>query len=131
MQCDIAKVVSAVKKTKLDIGISSEFGVVCITKKEALHALSTCEHTLIEISESPGMLVLEYPVDKPERGPREMHDPIPKDFPIQPLAPDEPAECRATCGHCGLSWDDAVSTAWTPTPTGRCPFEYFHRSGER
>lgn len=31
-----------------------------------------------------------------------------------------------TCGTCGLSWDDAVATDWTPVPSGRCPFEYFH-----
>lgn len=33
-----------------------------------------------------------------------------------------------TCGACGRSWDDSVSTAWTPVPAGRCPFEYEHRS---
>jgi len=32
----------------------------------------------------------------------------------------------ATCGACGRSWDDTVSTAWTPVPSGRCPFEYEH-----
>lgn len=36
--------------------------------------------------------------------------------------PDE-----VTCGSCGLSWDDSVSTSWTPAPAGRCPFEYFHK----
>lgn len=35
---------------------------------------------------------------------------------------------RATvCGECGRGWDDAVSTAWTPAPAGRCPFEYEHQ----
>jgi len=34
----------------------------------------------------------------------------------------------ATCGTCGRSWDDTVSTAWTPVPSGRCPFEYEHES---
>ena len=33
----------------------------------------------------------------------------------------------ATCGHCGRSWDDSLSTAWTPAPSGRCPFEYEHQ----
>ena len=33
----------------------------------------------------------------------------------------------ATCGSCGLTWDDGVITSMTPTPSGRCPFEYFHR----
>ncbi|AYD82172.1 hypothetical protein KNU13_gp86 [Gordonia phage Turuncu] len=30
------------------------------------------------------------------------------------------------CGECGRSWDDAIATSWTPTPSGRCPFEYDH-----
>lgn len=32
----------------------------------------------------------------------------------------------ATCGHCGRSWNDALSSGITPTPSGRCPFEYEH-----
>lgn len=52
--------------------------------------------------------------------------PIPKDWEVQPLKPGQPAKDRATCGHCGLSWDDGISTSMTPTPSGRCPFEYFH-----
>lgn len=40
------------------------------------------------------------------------------------LDPDDP---RATvCGDCGAAWDDSVSTSRTPTPAGRCPFEYDH-----
>lgn len=35
----------------------------------------------------------------------------------------------ATCGGCGRSWDDSVSTALTPTPSARCPFEYEHEEG--
>ena len=31
-----------------------------------------------------------------------------------------------TCGACGLTWDDAIVTSWTPAPSARCPFEYFH-----
>lgn len=34
------------------------------------------------------------------------------------------------CGSCGLSWDDSFSTSWTPAPSGRCPFEYFHKYDE-
>lgn len=30
------------------------------------------------------------------------------------------------CGTCGRGWRDEVSTAWTPAPGGRCPFEYDH-----
>ncbi|WP_301123464.1 MULTISPECIES: hypothetical protein [Mycolicibacterium] len=33
-----------------------------------------------------------------------------------------------TCGACGRSWDDTVPTASTPAPSGRCPFEYEHKS---
>lgn len=51
---------------------------------------------------------------------------IPADFPVQPLADGAPAKDRATCGHCDLSWDDAIPTSWTPAPSARCPFEYFH-----
>lgn len=51
---------------------------------------------------------------------------IPKDFPVQPLQPGDVAKDRVTCGTCGLSWDDAIGTTWTPAPSGRCPFEYFH-----
>lgn len=32
-----------------------------------------------------------------------------------------------TCGACHRMWDDAVATAWTPAPSGRCPFESEHR----
>jgi len=46
---------------------------------------------------------------------------VPKDFPVQP----DP-NGNATCGVCGLSWDDDVVTSFTPVPAGRCPFEYFH-----
>lgn len=52
--------------------------------------------------------------------------PVPDDFPVKVLGPDDPATDRTTCGTCGRSWDDAVSTEWTPAPSARCPFEYFH-----
>lgn len=32
----------------------------------------------------------------------------------------------ATCGECGRSWNDARISSLTPTPSGRCPFEYAH-----
>lgn len=51
---------------------------------------------------------------------------ISKDFDVQPCTV-ETAEEPATCGHCGLTWDDSISTTWTPAPSGRCPFEYFHK----
>jgi hypothetical protein len=55
---------------------------------------------------------------------------IPADFEVRPLGPDEPAKDKVTCGTCGLSWDDAIGTQWTPAPSARCPFEYFHKSNE-
>ena len=38
----------------------------------------------------------------------------------------EPASGLATCGHCGRTWDDDHVSGSTPTPSGRCPFEYDH-----
>jgi hypothetical protein len=55
---------------------------------------------------------------------------IPADWPVQPLAADINIPGRTTCGRCGRSWDDSVSTGMTPTPSGRCPFEGFHRSDD-
>lgn len=57
---------------------------------------------------------------------------IPANFPVQPIAADDPnAEDIATCGVCGLFWDDGKPTSWTPAPSGRCPFEYFHEEIKR
>jgi hypothetical protein len=54
-------------------------------------------------------------------------EPIPADFPVQPIDPDDPtAKDPATCGTCGRSWDDGKITSMTPAPGGRCPFEYYH-----
>ena len=39
---------------------------------------------------------------------------------------DYPMTDQATCSACGETWDDAVVTSVTPTPAGRCPFEYEH-----
>jgi hypothetical protein len=36
-----------------------------------------------------------------------------------------------TCGNCGRSWDDTISTEWTPAPSGRCPFEGMRRTTAR
>jgi hypothetical protein len=54
------------------------------------------------------------------------HVKIPKDSPVRPIKPGTKAIDRATCGHCGLSWDDGKVTEMTPTPSARCPFEAFH-----
>lgn len=51
---------------------------------------------------------------------------IPADFPVQPITANDPAVDLATCGDCGLSWDDGKVTSMTPAPSARCPFEYFH-----
>lgn len=53
------------------------------------------------------------------------HTAIPKSHPVQPCELEE-AKAPATCGHCGLTWDDAISTGLTPAPAARCPFEPFH-----
>lgn len=34
----------------------------------------------------------------------------------------------ARCGSCGRAWDDDKPTGLTPAPSGRCPFEYWHRN---
>lgn len=52
---------------------------------------------------------------------------VPLDFEVRPLRKGQKAKVRATCGNCGLSWDDGKSTGWTPVPSARCPFEYFHK----
>ena len=54
------------------------------------------------------------------------HTEIPVGFPVRPLVAGQSAMDKATCGYCGLSWDDGKVTSMTPTPSGRCPFEYFH-----
>lgn len=58
---------------------------------------------------------------------------VPKEFPVRPLrngsAKHKAAEAAGTlytCGACGRAWDDGIVTSWTPTPSARCPFEYFH-----
>ena len=60
------------------------------------------------------------------------HKPIPKSHSVQPLKAGENPKGKKTCGHCGLSWDDDKVTGITPAPSGRCPFEYFHKyTGEK
>lgn len=54
------------------------------------------------------------------------HTRIPLDFPVRPIRATTVVKDRKMCGHCGLSWDDGKITAWTPVPSARCPFEYFH-----
>ncbi len=50
---------------------------------------------------------------------------VPEDFAVRQISPVDP---KATvCGDCGLAWDDSIITGWTPVPSGRCPFEYFHK----
>lgn len=58
---------------------------------------------------------------------------VPADFPVKPLRigtkafrAAEEACTLMTCGNCGRSWDDSIATSWTPVPSARCPFEYFH-----
>lgn len=35
-----------------------------------------------------------------------------------------------TCGTCGRTWHDGLITSITPTPSGRCPWEYLHEGGD-
>lgn len=35
-----------------------------------------------------------------------------------------------TCGTCGRIWEDGLITGITPTPAGRCPWEYLHEDDE-
>lgn len=52
---------------------------------------------------------------------------IPADFPVRPLrSARSKAKNPCMCQTCGLWWDDGISTAYTPTPGPRCPFEFFH-----
>lgn len=57
---------------------------------------------------------------------------IPFDFPVVPVTPTHPGRVYAvaTCGECGLSWDDTIPTTYTPAPSARCPFEAFHEMDE-
>lgn len=51
---------------------------------------------------------------------------IPPNWPVQPTYADAKIDGLATCGSCGLSWNDRTPTSLTPAPSGRCPFETFH-----
>lgn len=54
------------------------------------------------------------------------HTHVPSDWPVQPVLDPSKATDPVTCGGCGLTWDDGISTSMTPAPSGRCPFETFH-----
>jgi hypothetical protein len=50
---------------------------------------------------------------------------------VRYVAPGNPAPATfARCGACRRAWDDDKSTGLTPTPAGRCPFEYWHKASE-
>jgi hypothetical protein len=51
---------------------------------------------------------------------------VPYDYPVTELDDDDNPPGRTTCYTCGRSWDDRISTALTPVPSGRCPFEPYH-----
>lgn len=70
-----------------------------------------------------GLTIEKRPASKPRE--------VPADFPVKVIADTDPAENRATCGTCGRSWDDGIPTSWTPAPSARCPFEYFHADEDR
>lgn len=45
-------------------------------------------------------------------------------------APASSDDDMATCGTCGLTWNDVIPSSLTPAPSGRCPFEYIHEEME-
>ena len=50
---------------------------------------------------------------------------------VRYVAPGNPAPATfARCGTCGRAWDDDKATSLTPAPSGRCPFEYWHRGNK-
>ena len=52
---------------------------------------------------------------------------VPPYHPVRPFR-NVTAPGVRTCGDCGLSWDDRVTTSMTPAPPWvRCPFEAFHQ----
>ena len=54
---------------------------------------------------------------------------VPADYEVKMLRgrrQKEKAKVLAQCGTCKRYWDDGISTGMTPTPSARCPFEYFH-----
>jgi hypothetical protein len=58
-------------------------------------------------------------------------DDIPDDYPVRAYVAHEASPVTtATCGECGLSWDDGIATSMTPAPAARCPFETFHPSDD-
>jgi hypothetical protein len=65
-----------------------------------------------------------------KRGERMKPPRIPKTFAVQPLNPRQVKSAidPATCGTCGLTWDDGIITSWTPAPAARCPFEHYHKA---
>jgi hypothetical protein len=51
---------------------------------------------------------------------------------VRYVAPWKPAPASfMRCNTCGRAWNDDKPTAWTPTPSGRCPFEYWHTQKDR
>lgn len=52
-------------RKKVSFQISTEFGVVDISRKEAIRMLETCEHKLVYLSEhnNGSTVILEYPCD--------------------------------------------------------------------
>jgi hypothetical protein len=47
---------------------------------------------------------------------------------VRYVAAGKPAPDTFTrCGTCRRAWDDSKGTELTPAPSGRCPFEYWHR----
>lgn len=125
---------------KLEIHIDSE-NAACRDREDVLCIVDNLIHKIRvagtdskhKILDANGQSVGWYSIsqDDPDEDAEDDNDDvieIPQDFPVRPLAPTDRAEDRVTCGTCGLSWDDSISTTYTPAPSGRCPFEHFHLS---
>lgn len=97
-------------------------------KDAAMNAWPTVDWRAGDEEDGRGVVAVGHYL--PEEEDEEDDDEIPADFPVQPLKHGEPAISRATCGHCGLSWDDGKVTSMTPAPSARCPFEAWHDQDE-
>lgn len=83
-------------------------------------------HAALSLARNAGLEILSNGTHEVHGAPGKLVSVIPSDFPVKVLQPGEPASDKCTCGYCGRSWDDAIVTGWTPAPSGRCPFEYYH-----
>lgn len=89
---------------------------------------ASCERVTVEDALKSYRVEIERHAIAPKRRKREKLPRVPASFPVRVLSAAEAAANAnaCTCGTCGRSWDDSVSTSYTPAPGARCPFEEFH-----